>query len=144
MSDVPEGLYYTKEHEWLRVEGDTVTIGITDHAQNALTDIVYIELPESGMVVDDMGEFAVVEWNEQQLSLIPIENFSKLPTEGDKYLFIMHRFSHSSCQLMRNDPVLIQCSEQMLIVPQEINWKIRSQITWHLSPIQTKEKVSKR
>lgn len=61
MSDVPEGLYYAKEHEWLRVEGDTVTIGITDHAQNALTDIVYIELPESGMVVDDMGEFAVVE-----------------------------------------------------------------------------------
>ena len=61
MSEVPEGLYYTKEHEWLRVEGDTVTIGITDHAQDALTDIVYIELPESGMVVDDMGEFAVVE-----------------------------------------------------------------------------------
>ncbi len=61
MSDVPEGLYYTKEHEWLRVEGDTITIGITDHAQNALTDIVYIELPESGMIVEDMGEFAVVE-----------------------------------------------------------------------------------
>ena len=61
MSEVPEGLYYTKEHEWLKVDGDTVTIGITDHAQNALTDIVYIELPDSGMVVDDMGEFAVVE-----------------------------------------------------------------------------------
>ena len=61
MSEVPEGLYYTKEHEWLRVEGNTVTIGITDHAQDALTDIVYIELPESGMAVDDMGEFAVVE-----------------------------------------------------------------------------------
>mgnify|MGYP005735259711 FL=1 len=61
MSEVPEGLYYTKEPEWLRVEGDTVTIGITDHAQDALTDIVYIELPESGMAVDDMGEFAVVE-----------------------------------------------------------------------------------
>ena len=61
MSEVPEGLYYTKEHEWLRVEGNTVTIGITDHAQDALTDIVYIELPETGMVVDDMGEFAVVE-----------------------------------------------------------------------------------
>ena len=46
MSEVPNGLYYTKEHEWLKVEGDEVTIGITDHAQNALTDIVYIELPE--------------------------------------------------------------------------------------------------
>ena len=47
MSEVPEGLYYTKEHEWMRVEGDTVTIGITDHAQDMLTDIVYIELPLS-------------------------------------------------------------------------------------------------
>ena len=61
MSEIPEGLYYTKEHEWLKLDGDTVTIGITDHAQHALTDIVYIELPDSGMVVDDMGEFAVVE-----------------------------------------------------------------------------------
>ena len=61
MSEVPDGLYYTKEHEWLKVEGEEVTIGITDHAQNALTDIVYIELPEPGMVVEDMGEFAVVE-----------------------------------------------------------------------------------
>ena len=61
MSDVPEGLYYTKEHEWMRVEGDTVTIGITDHAQDALTDIVYIELPSEGDTMDDMGEFAVVE-----------------------------------------------------------------------------------
>lgn len=61
MSEVPDGLYYTKEHEWLKVEGEEVTIGITDHAQNALTDIVYIELPDPGMVVEDMGEFAVVE-----------------------------------------------------------------------------------
>jgi glycine cleavage system H protein len=61
MSEVPEGLHYTKEHEWLRVEGDTVTIGITDHAQDMLTDIVYIELPEAGDTVGDMGEFAVVE-----------------------------------------------------------------------------------
>lgn len=61
MSEVPEGLFYTKEHEWLKVEGDEVIIGITDHAQNALTDIVYIELPEVGETCDDMGEFAIVE-----------------------------------------------------------------------------------
>ena len=61
MSVVPEGMYYTKEHEWIRVEGDEVVIGITDHAQNALTDIVYIELPEVGETCEDMGEFAVVE-----------------------------------------------------------------------------------
>ena len=61
MSDIPEGQYYTKEHEWIRVEGDEVVIGITDHAQNALTDIVYIELPEVGETCEDMGEFAIVE-----------------------------------------------------------------------------------
>lgn len=61
MSEVPDGLYYTKEHEWIRVEGDEVVIGITDHAQNALTDIVYIELPEVGETCEDMGEFAIVE-----------------------------------------------------------------------------------
>ena len=61
MSDVPEGLFYTKEHEWIRVDGDEVVIGITDHAQNALTDIVYIELPEAGQVCGDMDEFAIVE-----------------------------------------------------------------------------------
>ena len=61
MSEVPDGLYYTKEHEWIRVEGDEVVIGITDHAQDALTDIVYIELPEVGETCGDMGEFAVVE-----------------------------------------------------------------------------------
>ena len=61
MSDIPEGQYYTKEHEWIRVEGDEVVIGITDHAQNALTDIVYIELPESGESCEEMAEFAIVE-----------------------------------------------------------------------------------
>ncbi|MDP6870146.1 MAG: glycine cleavage system protein GcvH [Candidatus Poseidoniaceae archaeon] len=61
MSDIPEGLYYTKEHEWIKVDGDQIIIGITDHAQNALTDIVYIELPEEGEDVGEMEEFAIVE-----------------------------------------------------------------------------------
>ncbi len=61
MSQIPEELYYTKEHEWMRVEGDEIVIGITDHAQDALTDIVYIELPSEGDVMEDMGEFAIVE-----------------------------------------------------------------------------------
>ena len=61
MSDIPEGQYYTKEHEWIRVEGDEVVIGITDHAQDALTDIVYIELPDAGEMCEEMGEFAIVE-----------------------------------------------------------------------------------
>ena len=58
----PTDLRYTASHEWVRVEADgTLTIGITDHAQEMLTDIVYIELPEEGDHVGDMGEFAVVE-----------------------------------------------------------------------------------
>ena len=61
MSEIPAELYYTKEHEWIRMDGDIATIGITDHAQDALTDIVYIELPDEGDVLDDMGEFAIVE-----------------------------------------------------------------------------------
>ena len=61
MSEIPADLYYTKEHEWIRMDGDIATIGITDHAQDARTDIVYIELPQEGDVLDDMGEFAIVE-----------------------------------------------------------------------------------
>ncbi|RJU83734.1 MAG: glycine cleavage system protein GcvH [Candidatus Poseidoniales archaeon] len=61
MSEIPEDLYYTKEHEWIKVDGDEVIIGITDHAQHALTDIVYIELPEVGQIMGEMDEFAIVE-----------------------------------------------------------------------------------
>ena len=48
MANVPEDLHYSKDHEWVRVSGDTVTIGITDHAQNSLGDVVYVELPKAG------------------------------------------------------------------------------------------------
>jgi glycine cleavage system H protein len=52
---------YTKDHEWIRLDGDVATVGITQHAQNALGDIVYVELPEIGRVVDQGAEAAVVE-----------------------------------------------------------------------------------
>lgn len=61
MTEVPEGLYYTKEHEWMRIEGDEIYIGITDYAQDALTDIVYIELPAEDEQLEEMTEFAIVE-----------------------------------------------------------------------------------
>lgn len=62
MSEMPGDLLYTKEHEWLRREDDgSVTIGITDHAQSALGDLVYVELPEQGIDLDAEGEMAVVE-----------------------------------------------------------------------------------
>ena len=62
MSELPGDLLYTSEHEWLRREDDgTVTVGITDHAQAALGDLVYVELPEVGQDVDSGGDMAVVE-----------------------------------------------------------------------------------
>jgi glycine cleavage system H protein len=62
MSELPGDLRYTSEHEWLRQEEDgSVTVGITDYAQAALGDLVYVELPETGMEVDAGGEMAVVE-----------------------------------------------------------------------------------
>ncbi len=48
MAHVPEDLHYSKDHEWVRVEGDTAVIGITDYAQHSLGDIVYVELPRVG------------------------------------------------------------------------------------------------
>lgn len=62
MSELPGDLLYTRDHEWLRREDDgSVTIGITDHAQGALGDLVYVELPEVGLEVSEAGEMAVVE-----------------------------------------------------------------------------------
>ena len=58
---MPEDLKYTKEHEWIRVEGSEVVIGITDFAQHALTDVVWVELPEDGATVSSMESFASVE-----------------------------------------------------------------------------------
>ena len=48
MANVPEDLHYSKDHEWVRVEGDLAVIGITDYAQNSLGDVVYVELPKAG------------------------------------------------------------------------------------------------
>ena len=62
MSELPGDLLYTNDHEWLRREDDgSVSIGITDHAQSALGDLVYVELPEVGLDIDEAGEMAVVE-----------------------------------------------------------------------------------
>jgi glycine cleavage system H protein len=58
---VPEELQYTRSHEWVRTEGDTVTIGITDHAQDELGDIVFIELPEQGATLEAGDSFGTVE-----------------------------------------------------------------------------------
>lgn len=62
MSNTPSDLKYTKSHEWIKDNGDgTVTLGITDHAQELLGDLVFVEVPETGTEVESGGEIAVVE-----------------------------------------------------------------------------------
>ena len=62
MSNIPATLKYTESHEWVQDNGDgTVTIGITDHAQEALGDVVFVELPETGRELDAGEEFGVIE-----------------------------------------------------------------------------------
>lgn len=59
--EFPEELRYTKEHEWARLDGNRVTVGITDFAQEELGDVVYVELPQIGRTVETSGTFGVVE-----------------------------------------------------------------------------------
>jgi glycine cleavage system H protein len=58
---VPTDLRYTNDHEWVRVEGDEATIGITAYAADQLGDIVFVELPEAGRALEQFGAFGVVE-----------------------------------------------------------------------------------
>jgi glycine cleavage system H protein len=60
-SEIPSDLLYQNSHEWARIDGDTVTVGISDHAQAELTDVVFVELPPVGKTVDAGDPTAVVE-----------------------------------------------------------------------------------
>lgn len=59
--NIPDNLYYTKEHEWVRIEGDTGTIGISDYAQHALGDVTFVELPKVGAEIKQFQGIATVE-----------------------------------------------------------------------------------
>jgi glycine cleavage system H protein len=61
MANVPSDLKYAKSHEWVRIAGDVATVGITDHAQHELTDVVFVELPEVGRKIKAGDACAVVE-----------------------------------------------------------------------------------
>ena len=61
MSNVPENLQYTKEHEWTLIEGGVATVGVTDHAQHELGDIVFVELPKVGATVKAGESFGTIE-----------------------------------------------------------------------------------
>jgi len=59
--DIRDDLKYTEEHEWVRVEGDRATVGVTDYAQRQLGDVVFIELPQLGAQLEQMKAFGVIE-----------------------------------------------------------------------------------
>src|SRR3989442_12849034 len=59
--NVPENVYYTKEHEWVRLKGDKCQVGVTDYAQNSLHEIVYVDLPKIGLKVSQMQSIGTVE-----------------------------------------------------------------------------------
>jgi glycine cleavage system H protein len=61
MSLVPDGLKYTKDHEWAKIEGAVATVGVTDHAQRELGDIVFVELPKVGASVQSGKSFGTIE-----------------------------------------------------------------------------------
>lgn len=61
MAEVRDNLRYAKSHEWVKVDGDIATVGITDHAQESLTDIVFVELPKVGDTFELEDEFGVIE-----------------------------------------------------------------------------------
>ena len=61
MSEIPDDLRYTEEHEWVRTDGDVVVVGITDHAQEQLGDVVYVDLPPAGASVETGAPFGEVE-----------------------------------------------------------------------------------
>jgi glycine cleavage system H protein len=58
---VPAGLLYSKEHEWVKLDGDVATVGITDYAQSSLGDIVYVEMPRMGATITQFDSIGVVE-----------------------------------------------------------------------------------
>ena len=59
--NIPEGLKYTREHEWVKIEGDVAIVGITEYAQGELGDIVFVELPPVGKVVKQLESFGTIE-----------------------------------------------------------------------------------
>ena len=88
--DNPQNAKYTKDHEWIVVEGDKGTVGITDYAQHSLTDIVFVELPEKGKQAEQFKRLAVLESVKSVSDVFSpasgevVETNSALPTAPEK------------------------------------------------------------
>lgn len=99
--------YFTDEHEWIDVEGDSATVGITDYAQEQLGDIVFVELPEVGTTLDKGGDAAVVE---------------SVKAASDVYAPISGEVTEGNASL-EDDPSLVNSS------PEEEGWFFRMTIS---------------
>ncbi|MEO0454018.1 MAG: glycine cleavage system protein GcvH [Verrucomicrobiota bacterium] len=103
----PDQFYYTESHEWVSLEGDIATIGITDHAQNELSDIVFVECPEVGKSVTAKEATAVVE---------------SVKAASDIYAPVAGEISAANDEL-ENDPALVNTS------PHEQGWIFKLKVT---------------
>ncbi|MEM9086027.1 MAG: glycine cleavage system protein GcvH [Pseudomonadota bacterium] len=99
--------YFTDEHEWIDVEGDTATVGITDYAQEQLGDIVFVELPSVGTVIEKGGDAAVVE---------------SVKAASDVYAPISGEVTEGNAAL-EDDPALVNSS------PEEEGWFFRMSVS---------------
>jgi glycine cleavage system H protein len=121
-------VYYTKEHEWVRVEGDQATVGITDFAQGQLGDVVFVEVPESGRAVTRGAEAAVVESVkaasdvyapvsgtviEGNQAVVDEPGLVNTDPEGEGWFFkITLSDNHELSELMNADQYKAYCDEQ--------------------------------
>ncbi|MBX7513531.1 glycine cleavage system protein GcvH [Qipengyuania sp. GH38] len=99
--------YFTEEHEWIDLEGDTATVGITDYAQGQLGDIVFVELPESGTMLEKGKDAAVVE---------------SVKAASDVYAPISGEVTEANAAL-EDDPALVNTS------PEEDGWFFRMTVS---------------
>ena len=121
-------LYFTKDHEWVRVDGDTATVGISDHAQEALGDIVFAEVPEAGRQLSKGQEAAVVESvkaasdvyapvsgtvSEGNQAVVDEPSLVNTDPEGEGWFFkLTLADNHELSELMSADQYQTYCAEQ--------------------------------
>ena len=95
MANIPEDLQYSKDHEWVRVDGDVGTIGITDHAQNSLGDVVYVEVPKAGETFAAHESFGSVE---------SVKAVSELFTPVSGEVVAVNELLHDEPEKVNTDP----------------------------------------
>lgn len=95
MASYPDNLQYTKDHEWIRVEGDTGTIGITDFAQEQLGDVVHVDLPRVGETLEAHAHFGEIE---------SVKTFSELFTPVSGEVLEINEALNDSPELVNSEP----------------------------------------